>query len=90
MCPSSFQEMRQHCGGISILRRVIESLGGAKKITVLVDMFGHDAWPALSCLEAPTSCPCVCATAAHTDVEHKYVKAMTMTGLVHEDLTSSN
>ena len=64
--------MRQHAGGTSLVKRVLESLGSPRKNTIIVDLFGHDGWAAMASLELNS---CLCATAAHTDVEHRYVKA---------------
>ena len=69
--PSS-EEMRQHVGGTSVVKRLLESLGSSKKNTIIVDLFGHDGWAAMASLELNN---CLCATAAHTDVEYRYVKA---------------
>ena len=69
--------MRQHCGGTSLLTRVLESLGASKMHTVLVDMFGHDGWPAMAALEQMSggkACKVLCANVFHSEDEYKFVK----------------
>jgi len=40
----------QHCAGASFVEKFVESLAPTGN-TVVVDMFGYDAWPASHCLQ---------------------------------------
>ena len=54
------------------MNRILEGLGAHKKHAILVDLFCHDGWPALACLEESSR---LCANVAHSDVECRFVKA---------------
>ncbi|CAK8995879.1 Uncharacterized protein SCF082_LOCUS4551 [Durusdinium trenchii] len=71
------QEMKQYCGGISFIAKIVEALqisGGAEYPTILLDMLGFDGWVAKHCLyQCARGKKFACATVCHTSSEAAFV-----------------
>ena len=67
--------MRQHLGGTGVIKKILTSLQVQKSKTLVVDVFAHDAWVPLACLQLRMeNADIACASVAHTDVEYKFTK----------------
>ncbi|CAE7444482.1 unnamed protein product [Symbiodinium sp. CCMP2456] len=79
-CPAMFvddayEELRQHLGGTAVIKKILTSLDIAKSKTVVVDLFAHDGWVPLACLQLHIeNLAIACGSIAHTDIEYKFTK----------------
>jgi len=44
---TAVQEMKQHCSGLSFIASIMDGLCSDSSPVALVDLLGHDAWPAV-------------------------------------------
>ncbi|OLQ08636.1 hypothetical protein AK812_SmicGene7853 [Symbiodinium microadriaticum] len=78
---SRTQEQRQHLGGTGLMKKILTSLEISKSKTVVVDLFAHDGWLPLACLQLHMDKYSItCGSVAHTEIEYKFSKEV----LLHE------
>ncbi|CAE7539539.1 unnamed protein product [Symbiodinium sp. CCMP2592] len=68
-------ELRQHLGGTGVIKKILASLEVAKSKTVVVDLFAHDGWVPLACLQLHMENHSIaCGSVAHSEIEYKFTK----------------
>ncbi|CAE7240032.1 unnamed protein product [Symbiodinium sp. CCMP2592] len=72
---SRTQELGQHLGGTGVIKKILASLDIAKCKTVVIDLFAHDGWIPLACLQLHIENNAIaCGSVAHTEIEYKFTK----------------
>ena len=62
-------------GGTGLIKKILTSLDISKCKTVVVDLFAHDGWVPLACLQLHIENHSIaCGSVAHTEIEHKFTK----------------
>ncbi|CAE7817627.1 unnamed protein product [Symbiodinium sp. CCMP2592] len=70
-------ELRQHLGGTGVIKKILGSLDISKSKTVVVDLFAHDGWIPLACLQLHIENHSIaCGSVAHTEIEYKFTKVL--------------